>query len=167
MAEFLHTAYNFLGFYKTQSRFVYFVNFVNCLFFWLIISRARVTMHFQISFSLSCIRVYHTSHSISCRYRHHWNSVRWGGRKRSIESTTDIQLQGNLCLLPDLFYLLLFRLQHFCSTEPEKTLTSSVGSMQVSTGCELLSTISTVRFKVSARFTFISKVFSWSSTAST
>ena len=35
----------------------------------------------------------------------------------------------NLCLLPDLFYLLLFRLRHFCSTEPEKRLTSSVGSM--------------------------------------
>lgn len=65
-----------------------------------------------------------------------------------------------LYLLSDLFYLLLFRLQHFCSTEPEKTLTSSVGSMQVSIGCKLQRTISTVRFKVSARFTFIFKVFS-------
>lgn len=54
VAEFLHTAYNFLGFYKTQRRFFFCVN---CLFFVLIISRARVTMHFQISFSF----VMHTS----------------------------------------------------------------------------------------------------------
>ena len=48
VAEFLHTAYNFLGFYKTQNRFLFLCKF----FFLLIISSARVTMHFQISFSL-------------------------------------------------------------------------------------------------------------------
>ena len=157
MAEFYHTAYNFLGFYKTSSRFLFLCSLLvqlglQCTF------KSPLVCH-AYEFITRLILSHADIDTIEIR-----SDEEEGSGASKARRTYNYRVK--LYLLSDLFYLLLFRLQHFCSTEPEKTLTSSVGSMQVSIGCKLQRTISTVRFKVSARFTFIFKVFSWSSTAS-
>ena len=73
-------------------------------------------MHFQISFSLSCIRVYPRlilSHADIDTIEIRSDEEEGSGASKARRT---YNYRVNLCLLPNLFYLLLFRLRHFFST---------------------------------------------------